>query len=655
VHVSPAGVVTVLTIVVEMGQGSQSGIAQLVADELDVAWRDVRVEMAPFERRYTYRYPATGGSTAIRESFEPMRRVGAAARAMLVRAAASTWGVSADDCTTREGRVLHAATGRSLGYGEVAERASRLRVPQNPPLKSRAAWSLIGREVSRLDAASKCDGSAKFGTDVVVPGMLHAAIAHAPVRGGTLVSLDDAPARAVRGVRHVVRQPGFVAVVAGDWWTASRALATLRPEWLAPEGSSVDDDTLRQRLLAALDTPGTITAPAGPEGAARVREAQAAFAGAARVIERIYEVPLLAQAALEPLGALAIVNGDRAEIHTSTQDPAMARTEVAAALALDPRHVTIRTPFLGGGFGRRIWTDYAVEAALIAREAGAPVKLMWSREEDFAHSAFRPASACRMRAAISPSGDVLALHRRVAVLGDTLRAGAADCPYAIHHLIVEASNVPVPLRLGSWRSVDASQHVYFLESFVDELAVELGRSPLELRRSLLRHDPRAIRVLDAVARASSYEDAPREGGAQGVALCVGFGSITAQVCTVARMPDGAPRVTHVHSAIDCGTPVNPGSIRAQFEGGVNFALGAAAWQRIAVAGGRVTTTNFDRYAIGTIADAPVVETLILESPDAPVGGVGEPPVPGIAPALCSAVARLTGERPRRLPVFPRAS
>jgi isoquinoline 1-oxidoreductase beta subunit len=650
VHIAADGTVTVLTTVVEMGQGSQSAIAQIVAEELDLRWDQVRVQMTPLSRRYSYRGFATEGSSAIRESFDTMRRTGAAARALMVRVAARRWAVDESSCTTEAGRVLHAVSGRSFGYGELAEAAAAVGPPQDPPIKARRQWTIIGQSVPRLDTASKCDGSAVFGSDVQLPKLVHVAILQPPCFGQRLQRVEAGPADRVPGVRKVVSGKDFVAVAADTYWAASQGLAALRPQWSARAAGASDTATLTLRLREAVDASAATSAPTTPERSGEVERSALAFRGAARVVERTYEVPLLAQAPLEPLGATAEVTADGAVLHVSTQDLGGMRSAVAEALGLRRAQVEIRCPFVGGGFGRRLGTEYGVQAALISREVGLPVKVLWSREEEMRHGAYRPAAACRLRAGISMAGELVALEAHLAVLGDRKRAAVfANLPYAISATLVTCVPVATDIPLGAWRSVDASQNCYFLEAFLDEVAAEIAVNPFDLRLRLLRHDRRATRVLETVAREAGWGSPVGAGTGRGISFLKGFGSLVAQVCEVAVKPDREVALTRVVSAVDCGTAINPASIRAQFEGGAVFALSAATRGQITVQNGAVVEGNFDSYPLLTIAETPDIETHVLETDSAPVGGIGEAPVPGIAPALVNAIAAATGTRIRSLP------
>jgi len=649
-RIAPDGAVTLLSRSCEIGQGALSGLAQVLADELDADPADVRVEMAPVTAAYEIKgldY-LTGGSGTMRRGMEPLRKAAAGARARLTEAAARRWGVLASDCTTAASRVSHAASGRSLPYGALAAEAAGLPAPAEAPLKPRERWTRIGREVAREDIPAKVDGSARFGIDQSLPGLLVATIRQSPVLGGKLRSVDPGPALKVRGVKRVVRLPDAVAVVATGYWAAAKGLDALAPAWDDGALAGLDTEGLYRHLRDRLDQATEVTAAEGEDKAARVAAAEKALAAAGRVTERVYEAPLLSHSPMEPMNATARVTADGAELWVPTQVPARCRDDVAKALGLDPARVAVHPTLAGGGFGRRLRTDYAVQAALVARDAGAPVKLVWSREEDTRHGFYRPASVVRLRAALDAAGAVTAMVGDIACLSDD-NFGIAFSPYAFGAELVRygVHNPGVPT--GAWRAVDLSQNCFFMESFVDELAHEAGADPVEYRRGLIRELPRARRVLDAAAEAAGWGKAPPAGCHRGVAVIRGFGSFVAQVAEVSVAEDGLVRVHRITCAIDCGTAVNPGSVRAQVEGAVAMGLTAALAGEINLKGGQVVEGNFDSYPLLPLAAMPEVETIILESPGERVGGVGEPPLPPVAPAVANALFAATGKRVRSLP------
>ena len=653
IRIDPDGHFSLLMNATEMGQGAQSGLAQILAEELDLDWSQVRVDFAPIDREHygmweTYQ---TGGSGSVRGMFDRLRKAGATARAMLMQAAAQRWGVPAEECVTRSGYVRHAQSSRSASYVTLARDAARLSPPKDVPLKARGEWQLIGKSLPRLDVRSKVNGTATYGIDVRRPGMLYAAIAQSPVFKGTLENVDEAPAMRQHGVRRVLKLDDSVVVVADSFWVAQKALRELKPVWRQSPMASVDSAQISERLRALTREAGMVYAAEGQDESKLRETCEAELTKARRVVERTYEAPLLSHSPMEPMNGTAIVRDGRAALWVPTQVQSDLRSDVAKALGFDESAVTIHTTELGGGFGRRLKTDYGVQAALIAREMGVPVKLIWSREEDTQHGFYRPAAAVRMRAALGEGNAVAAFRAQVACLdGDTPVGGMAGQPYALPNICISYAGWNPGVPLGAWRSVDASQNLFFFESFIDELAQELKQDPLALRRQLLRDNPRALRVLDAAAKLARWDEKLPKGRGRGIAFLRGYGSMSAEVAEVSVGADRAVRVHRVSCAVDCGTAVNPSSIRAQFEGGVIFGLSAAALGEITIAAGRVQQSNFHDYPVVRMAQAPQIDVEILESPAEAIGGIGEPPVPPVAPAVANAIFAATGTRVRRLPL-----
>jgi isoquinoline 1-oxidoreductase beta subunit len=652
IRIDPDGALCLLVNATEMGQGAKSGLAQILAEELEVDWSDVRVDFAPIDREHygvweTYQ---TGGSGSVRGMFDRLRTAGATARTLLLQAAARRWGVPVEECVARGGVVRHAQSSRSATYAALARDAIRLPTPKDVPLKARSEWQLIGKPMRRLDLHSKVDGSAVFGIDVRRPGMLYAAIAQAPVFGSKLESFDEAPAVRQAGVRRVLKINEAVVVVADQFWTAQKALAALKPVWRPGAMASVTSTAIGERLRALTREPGKVYVAEGEDEAQARERCEADLGMARRIVERAYEAPLLSHSPMEPMNGTALVRDGRAELWMPTQVQSDLRTDVAKALGFDEAAVTLHTTEVGGGFGRRLKTDYGVQAALIAREMGVPVKLIWTREEDTQHGFYRPAAAVRLRAALGADDAIAAVRAQIACLdGETPVGGMFGQPYALPNTCITYAGWNPGVPLGAWRSVDASQNLFFFESFIDELAQELRQEPLTFRRHLLRDNPRALRVLDAAAKLARWDEKLPKGRGRGIAFLRGYGSLTAQVAEVSVSADRSVRVHRVSCAVDCGTAVNPDSIRAQFEGGVIFALSAAAMGEITIAGGRVQQSNFHDYPVVRMAQAPQVDVEILESPGESVGGIGEPPVPPLAPAVANAIFAAVGSRIRRLP------
>jgi isoquinoline 1-oxidoreductase beta subunit len=652
IRIDPDGNLCLLMNATEMGQGAQSGLAQILAEELELDWSQVRVDFAPIDREHygvweTYQ---TGGSGSIRGMFDRLRKAGATARTMLLQAAAQRWNVPVEQCVARSGLVRHAQSSRSASYAALARDAVTLPEPKDVPLKPRSEWQLIGKPMHRLDVRSKVNGTATYGIDVRRPGMLYAAIAQAPIFGSSLEALDEAPAMSRRGVRRVVKLPGAVVVVADSYWIAQKALADLKPVWKAGPMATVASANIYDRLRSLTKDAGKVYVAEGQDEAQVRERCEAELAKAQRVVERTYEAPLLSHSPMEPMNGTALVRNGRAELWVPTQVQSELRTEVAKALGFDESAVTVNTTELGGGFGRRLQVDYGVQAALVAREMGVPVKLIWSREEDTQHGFYRPAAAVRLRAAVSADNTVAAFRAHIACLdGETPVGGMAGQPYALPNICITYAGWNPGVPLGAWRSVDASQNLFFFESFVDELAKELRQEPLAFRRHLLRDNARALRVLDAAAKLGGWGEKLPKGHGRGIAFLRGYGSLTAQVAEVSVGADRSVRVHRVSCAVDCGTAVNPSSVRAQFEGGVVFGLSAAALGEITIAAGRVQQSNFHDYPVVRMAQTPRVDVEILESPTESIGGAGEPPVPPVAPAIANAIFAATGTRIRRLP------
>ena len=668
----------------EMGQGVHSTLAALVAEELEVAWEQVTVEARSFDG--ALRSVLTGASASIRESWLPLRTAGAAARTMLISSAARAWSLPVAECVASDGLVHHPPTGRRLGYGELAARAAALPVPSHVELKSPEKFRLLGTDVPRLDIPDKVLGRAIFGIDVAVDGMLHAAPAFSPVPGCALASADREAALAIRGVRALVEIPNGVAVVADHYWQARRAIDALAPVFSG--GERVIDTPEYSRLLGeALDTPGLVAGAIG--------DADAVFARANRIVEARYEVPYLAHATMEPMSCTASARAESCEIWTPTQAPLQVRRDVARQLDIDPENVTVHPTLMGGGFGRRAETDFAVQAALASRNVGRPVKLIWSREDDIRHDFYRPACAAELRAALDPDGtpQAFVLHvagpssdrelpswLRGAITRAEKRIGSPLAPegylpdavwwrlpsvarsgidwivagsspplnYQVPHQRLECSLVENPLPIGWWRAVPASQNAFFIESFVDELAREASRDPFEFRRALLSGRDRA--VLEAAAEMSGWGRPRADGRSLGIAQFAMVGTTVCEVAEVSVDSAGLPSVHRVYCAIDCGRALNPDTIRAQVEGSIVFGLAAALRGRISVKDGRVEQSNFHDYPIPRIGEIPEIEVRIIAS-DADPTGVGEPATPPIAPAIANAIFAATGRRIRALPLI----
>lgn len=661
IMVTPDGIVTVIVPHCEMGQGAQTALAMMAAEEMDADWSRVRVKEAPaldmyaneyvvrayidkvpglIERGFdyaTYRMvrwmgmQITGGSLSVRSTGHfGMRVAGAAAREMLVGAAAAKFGVRTQECTVANSKVTHAASGRSATFGELANEATRQSVPSRPALKNPDGYTLRRTARARFDIPSKVDGSAIYGIDFVLPGMLHAAVAIAPVFGGKLVSVDTAAAERMPGVKRVVKLDEAVAVVADSWWRAHSALATLKPQFDDAGHGGVSSDTIFAAFDKALGPP-----PAMP-------------AGAATVITADYKVPFLPHATMEPMACTARVEGDRAELWSGTQDPLNARKTAADALGFSPAQVQYTNLALGGGFGRRLPgnLDFIGMSARIAKAVSpAPVKMIWSRETDMQHDWYRPACMSRFAGALDAAGKPLAASSFYAGGGD---GESVFMPYAIPEMKFVERDAKHPIRTGPWRSVNNSQHGFFKESFIDEMAHAAKKDPFAFRRDLLSAQPRFRAVLERVSAMAGWGKPLPAGEGLGIAITECFGSIVGHVAHVAVSPEGALRVKHVWAAVDCGDVVNIDTATSQVEGGINFGLAAALLGEVTVAAGKVMQSNFHDYKSLTLADAPLIAVEFIHSGANP-GGLGEPAVPPIAPAVANAIFVATGVRVRELP------
>ncbi len=663
ITITPDNVVNILIPHCEMGQGTPTALAMMAAEELEADWSLVRAQEAPAQDEYANGYiiramgggyvPAmlgrgvdygaykamewfglmvTGGSTAVRGTGEwGMRVAGAAAKEMLVAAAARQWSVPASECVAKGSRVAHAASGKSASYGELARAAATQSVPTSPTLKNPDSFTIRRTSTKRLDIPSKVDGSAMYAIDFTTPGMLYAALAMAPVQGGKLVSVDTAPADAMPGVKKVVKLDEAVAVVADSFWRARRALAALKPEFSDAGHGAVSTASIFAAFDRALGP-----APALPKAAAKTLTAD-------------YRAPFLAHATMEPMVCTAKVDGDHAEVWAGVQDPLNARSVAAKALDLNVDNVRLTNFMLGGGFGRRLpfTFDYVDLGVRVAKAMSpTPVKTIWTRENDIQHDYYRGAALSRHAGALDANGTPLAAHSNYTGGGNS---EAVFMPYQIAEMAAEEKKAAHPIRAGQWRSVLNSQHGFFKESFIDEMAHAAGKDPFEFRRSLLGEQPRFKAALEKAAAMSGWGTPLPPGEGRGIAVCDSFGTICAEVVHVAVSPEGQLKVVHVYAAIDCGDVVHLDGATAQAEGGIIFALSAALLSEITIDQGHVVQTNFRDYPMIHIADAPKITTAFIRS-DAPLGGMGEPPVPPLAPALCNAIFAATGVRVRELPI-----
>lgn len=677
IRLQPDNRITVYVPHAEMGQGVHTSLAMMAADELDAAWELVDVEQAPaidlfandavvkgFGEELLPEFlmglvnfsavtvaqvanlQVTGGSSSVRYTGEnTMRVAGAAARQMLLECAAQRWDVAVEECTTELSHVHHAASGRSIPYGELADAAALLEPPESPVLKDRTQFNIMGKAISRRDIPAKVDGSAPYGIDAHSEDMLYAALRLTPVFGAKLASVDAAEALAQRGVHRVVELEDGYAVVADNYWRAKQALELVKAEFEATDNDRVSSATLAEHFDGAL---------AGDNGSRDFEsgDADAALEDAGDVLEASYRVPYLAHAAMEPMNCTVHIQGDRAELWTSTQDALGIKSRVASVAGLREDNVTFHPSYLGGGFGRRLPFTWNVidHATLIAMEFDVPVKTVLTREEDMRQDYYRPAVHSNFRAALDADGRVTAWHNRFT--GPIQVQGAAHIPYAIPNQSIRVVDVETHVPIAAWRSVDHSQQTFFIESFIDEIAHRMGTNPYQLRMELLQEHPRHRNVLEVAAESAGYGRGFPEGRALGIAIQESFGSIAAQVAEVSIGDDGKPIVHKVTCAMDCGWVVNPDTAEAQIESGIIFGLTAAMYGAITIENGQVVQGNFPEYEMLRMADSPEIVVHLVESGNA-LGGLGEPATPPVAAAVANAIYILTGQRVRELPIGDR--
>jgi isoquinoline 1-oxidoreductase beta subunit len=626
----------------------------LVGEELEADWEKVLVKQAPTAFRYGAQ--ETYGSLSVQTSWKPLRMAGAAAREMLLSAAAAAWGVDRKSCRAEIGAVIHAPTGRRLTYGELAGPASRLPVPANVPLKDPKDFRLIGQRVPRVDTRSKADGSATFGIDVRVPGMLFASVLRCPVVGGKLHSFDASKAKQVSGVREVVKIGSGIGVVADSTWAAFQGRQALEVVWDEGPNSGLSLGDIERQLTQLENQPGAVARHSG--------DLETTLAKAEKHLEQVYRLPYLAHVTMEPMNCTADVHWDRCEIWAPTQHPALLRQEAARMCRLPTRRVVVHTTLTGGAFGRRLELDVLADPLQLSRAVARPVQVTWTREDDIQHDYYRPIAHIRMRGGLDSAGHLTAWAHRV--IAPSVRArfgplqggydhmvveGAEDVPYAIPNLLIDYIMPQFPVRIGNWRTVYVAPNAFAKECFVDELAVAANRDPLALRLELLRHLPRHTAVLTLAAEKAGWGAKLPRGRGMGMAIQQCYGSVLAQVVEVAVEKDGTLRIPRIVCAADCGLVVNPDTVEAQIEGGIAQALSAALKEEVLIERGRAVPENFHNYDVLHIAGMPVVETHLIASREPP-GGAGELSVPQLAPALLNAVFAATGKRIRRLPVRP---
>lgn len=677
VKIDQDNVVTAIIPHSEMGQGVWTSMSQMLADEMDADWEKVRFEQAPAHEEYanyalgrefimgetkvpgllqasvngaflaltkSMSLQITGGSTAVRFTGQGgMRIAGAAARDMLLRAAAKEWDVPRGELSARNSMIYHDTSGRSATYASFAEAAGKLNPPTQPRLKTTDEYTLMGTSVPRMDIPGKVDGTAQFGMDVDLPGMKYAAVMGPPVFGATVTSLDESAAQSMRGVVKVINEGDFVAVVGDSYWHAQQAIYALDITWSETGKEGLNQEAVYTQFRADM----AAAVEAGKEKVdIKVGDARKATASAAQVFEAEYEVPYLAHAAMEPINATAQVQDGKVDLWIGHQNPLDARDQVAKYLKVKKHDVTVHNYLLGGGFGRRSEADYPLMAVRIAQHFDHPVKMIWSREQDTQQDFYRPAVTSKVIAGLGEDGRPVSWDYQFVHKHDPPEA--SEIAYSIDNQLIHFAESDNPIRFGPWRSVDHTQHGFFVESFIDELAHETGADPLAYRKSLLADKPRYLTALDAVADAAGWGRELPEGRGLGVAVTDSFGTLVAQIAEVDVTGD-RPRVVKVWSAADPGYVMNPDGFTAQIESGIIYGLTAALYGDITVEDGAIAQSNFHDYEMLRIDEAPEIEVILINS-GARVGGGGEPGTPPIAPAVANAIFAATGKRMRKLPL-----
>ena len=661
VHVSPENVVTILIAKSEMGQGVITSLSMLAAEELECDWKRIRFEFAPAATVYfdpAFHMQGTGGSQTIHSGWVPMRQAGAAAREMLIAAAAQKWGVDASECHAEMGDVVHTSSKRRLSYGSVAEAAAKMPPPTDVKLKDPSQFKVIGKPTKRLDTADKVNGKAEFGIDARRPGMLHAAVLRCPVFGGKVASFDATKAKTMPGVKDVIQISTGIAVVADNTWNALQARNAVEVKWDEGPTAAMSSDSIWKMYAAATETPGVVAKKAG--------DADSALSGAAQKVEAVYQAPFAAHCTMEPMNCTADVREDRVEIWAPTQFQTPAQGIAAKIAGVKPEQSFVHTTYLGGGFGRRGWSDFVTDACETSKAMKAPVQVTWSREDDMQHDYYRPASYVKLAAGLGADGNPVAFTARVACdsinnwffpgsvkngMDQSSVEGLSDMPYDVANILVDYKLTSPGIPTGFWRSVGASQNGFFEESFIDELAAAAKKDPYEYRKALLSKQPRHLGVLNLAAEKAGWGKPLPKGVSRGIAIVEAFDTYVAEVAEVSVGKDGTVKVHRVVCALDCGQVVNPHIVEQQAMGAIVFGLTQTLKDEITIDKGRVVQANFDSYDMLRMNEMPKVEVYIVASTEVP-RGMGEPAVPPVAPAVCNAIFAATGKRIRKIPVRP---
>ncbi len=666
IRITPNNQVTVICGLSEMGQGVHTAIPMLVAEELEADWSRIKVEQAPADPAFKnpfMGFQATGGSTSVRVNWEPMRKAGATAREMLIAAAAETWKADKADCRAEKGMVVH-KSGKKLTYGRLAAKAAAQPVPSDIKLKDPKEFKIIGKGAKRLDTPAKVNGSAVFGMDVRLPGMLTAVVARAPVAGGKVASFNADKAKAMPGVKHVVQIGSGVAVVADGYWNAKKGRDALEIKWDDGPGATLSSEGIRKTFGELAEKEGTVGYKEGDVGAA--------LAGAGKKLEAVYEAPYLAHACMEPMNCTASVKPGSVEIWGSTQAPGLLQIVLSQVAGVKPEQVQVTTTLLGGGFGRRFGLDFAIDAVLTSKAVGAPVHVVFPREDDIRGHHYRPASVAKFQGALDSAGNPLAarVHAVCSSIADAAHMpyeanglklmkgvdgfsveGLSEWPYATPNVQVEWTKNEPPVGVWFWRSVGHSQNIFFVEGFIDEMAAAAGKDPFEYRRGLLGKNPRYKGALELAAEKAGWGKPLPAGRGRGIAVGQSFGSFVAEVAEVSVGSDGQVKLHRIVCAVDCGRTVNPDIVKRQMESAIVFGLTAALYGKITFKNGQVEQSNFHDYPMLRMNEMPNVEVHIVPSTEQP-GGVGEPGLPPAAPAVVNAIFAATGKRIRKLPIDP---
>ncbi len=670
IEITPDNRITITLGISEMGQGSSTGLPMIIADELEADWKQVTVIQGPAADEFfnpLLNTQATFASAAVRGFYEPLRKAGAAGRAMLIKAAAQTWKVPESECTALKGTVTHRKSKRSLTYGKLCLKAASLEVPKDPPLKNESEFRYMGKPIARLDIPAKVSGKAIFGLDVIVPDMLYAVLARPPAYGAKSVSYDQSAAEQIKGVRKVVQTPNGIAVIADSMDAAWKGREALKVQWDKGSRPDMDGASVEKHFTEGLDKPGVVAVNTG--------DAKKALGEAAKKVDATYFVPFVAHATMEPNNGTAYVQKDRCDVWAPTSGQTIARMMASKLSGIPKENVHIHTTYLGCGLGRRSDAIFVIEAVIASKAVGKPVKVVWSREEDIKNNPYRAATCQRIEAGLDSQGRLIGWSHKVSC-SSILRHlnpagikngvdfyslfGIADAPdtrnycqtaYAIPNFYVEQvlSDLPIPVR--PWRSIGNAPNAFIMESFMDELASAAGKDPLEFRLQLLGHNMRSRRVLETVAEKAGWGKPVPKGTGRGIAQHVCFGAHVAAVADVSVNDKGKIKVHKVTFAIDCGPVINPNSVVAQVEGCVVLGISTSMMEKIEFANGGVRSSNFDDYRLARMSDTPEIEVHLINSKEK-IGGVGEPPVTPIAPAIANAVFNATGARIRCLPMTP---